>query len=103
MSVLRHYDDPFYRQYAAITRRSYGQGTAYYLGTTPDQATLDQVLHQAMAEAGLERLELPEGLESVIRGEGDSRVCILLNHNEVSVRALGQELSPFQVKILPLA
>ncbi len=101
--VLRHYDDPFYRQYAAITRRSYGQGTAYYLGTTPDQATLDQVLHQAMAEAGLERLELPEGVESVIRGEGDSRVRILLNHNEVSVRTLGQELAPFQVKILPLA
>ena len=101
--VLWRYDDPFYRHYAAITRNSYGQGAAYYLGTAPDQAILDQVLHQAMDEAGLERLELPEGVESVIRGKGNSRVRILLNHNPVSVHALGQELSPFQVKILSLA
>lgn len=101
--VLWRYDDPFYRHYAAITRNSYGQGAAYYLGTAPGQAILDQVLHQAMEEAGLERLELPEGVELVIRGDGDSRVRILLNHNPVSVHALGQELSPFQVKILPLA
>ena len=39
--VLWRYDDPFYRSYAAITRNAYGQGAAYYLGTTPDQATLD--------------------------------------------------------------
>lgn len=101
--VLWHYDDPFYRSYAAITRNLYGQGTAYYLGTTPDQAILDQVLHQAMTEADLERLDLPEGVESVVRGEGDNQVRILLNHNPVSVHALGQELSPFQVKIFPLA
>ena len=100
--VLWRYDDPFYRQYAAITRNTYGQGTAYYLGTTPDQATLDQVLSQAMVRAGMERLELPDGVESVIRGQGDSKVRILLNHNEVSTHALGQELSPFQVKVLPL-
>ena len=92
--VLWRYDDPFYRSYAAITRNAYGQGAAYYLGTTPDQATLDQVLGQAMEEVGLQRLDLPEGVESVLRGEGDSQVRILLNHNEVPVHALGQELAP---------
>ena len=100
--VLWHYDDPFYRSYAAITRNTYGQGAAYYLGTTPNQAILDQVLCQAMEEVGLERLDLPEGVESAVRGEGDSRVRILLNHNDVSVQALGQELAPFQVKVLPM-
>lgn len=100
--VLWHYDDPFYRSYAAITRNAYGQGAAYYLGTTPEQAILDQVLGQAMEEVGLERLDLPEGVESVLRGEGDSQVRILLNHNETPVYALGQELAPFQVKVLPV-
>ena len=100
--VLWHYDDPFYRSYAAITRNTYGQGAAYYLGTTPNQAILDRVLCQAMEEVGLERLDLPEGVESAVRGEGDSRVRILLNHNDVSVQALGQELAPFQVKVLPM-
>lgn len=100
--VLWRYDDPFYRSYAAITRNAYGQGAAYYLGTTPNQAILDQVLCQAMEEVGLERLDLPEGVESAVRGEGDSRVRILLNHNDVSVQALGQELAPFQVKVFPM-
>ena len=100
--VLWHYDDPFYRSYAAITRNTYGQGAAYYLGTTPNQAILDRVLCQAMEEVGLERLDLPEGVESAVRGEGDSRVRILLNHNDVSIQALGQELAPFQVKVLPM-
>ena len=100
--VLWRYDDPFYRSCAAITRNTYGQGAAYYLGTTPNQAILDQVLCQAMEEVGLERLDLPEGAESAIRGEGDSRVRILLNHNDVSIQALGQELAPFQVKVLPM-
>ena len=45
---------------------------------------------------------LPEGVEAVLRGEGDSQVRILLNHNEVPVHALGQELAPFQVKVLPV-
>ena len=62
----------------------------------------DQVLRQAIEEVGLERLDLPEGVESAIRGEGDSRVRILLNHNDISVQALGQELAPFQVKVLPM-
>lgn len=100
--VLWRYDDPFYRSYAAITRNTYGQGAAYYLGTTPNQAILDRVLCQAMEEVGLERLDLPEGVESAVRGEGDSRVRILLNHNDVSIQALGQELAPFQVKVLPM-
>lgn len=100
--VLWRYDDPFYRSCAAITRNTYGQGAAYYLGTTPNQAILDQVLCQAMEEVGLERLDLPEGVESAVRGEGDSRVRILLNHNDVSIQALGQELAPFHVKVLPM-
>ena len=100
--VLWRYDDPFYRQYAAITRNPYGQGIAYYLGTAPDQTVLEQVLTEAMARADMERLDLPQGVESMLRGEGDCRVRILLNHNDVSVHALGQALDPFQVKILPL-
>lgn len=66
-------------------------------------STICRVLSQAMVRAGLERLDLPAGVESVIRGEGDSRVRILLNHNDVSVHALGQDLSPLQVKIFPPA
>ena len=100
--TLWRYDDPFYRRYAAITRNSWGKGTVYYVGATPDQAILDRVIGQAMEAAGLESLPLPDGVESVVRGSGEARVRILLNHNETTVCALGQELAPFQVKVLPL-
>ena len=100
--TLWRYDDPFYRRYAAITRNSWGKGTVYYVGTTPDQAILDRVIGQAMEATGLESLALPDGVESVVRGSGEARVRILLNHNETTVCALGQELAPFQVKVLPL-
>lgn len=100
--TLWRYDDPFYRRYAAITRNSWGKGTVYYVGTTPDQAILNRVIGQAMEAAGLESLALPNGVESVVRGSGEARVRILLNHNETTVCALGQELAPFQVKVLPL-
>lgn len=100
--TLWRYDDPFYRRYAAITRNSWGKGTVYYVGTTPDQAILNRVIGQAMEAAGLESLALPDGVESVVRGSGEARVRILLNHNETTVCALGQELAPFQVKVLPL-
>ena len=99
--VLCRYDDPFYRHYAAITQNTYGKGTVYYLGTTPDQALLDRLLFRAMEQAGLERLDLPEGVECVKREDGQKSVRILLNHNDHPVRALGQELEPFQVRILP--
>ena len=100
--TLWRYDDPFYRRYAAITRNSWGKGTVYYVGTTPDQAILDRVIGQAMEAAGLESLALPDGVESVVRESGEARVRILLNHNETTVCVLGQELAPFQVKVLPL-
>lgn len=100
--VLWRYGDPFYRSYAAITQNEYGKGTAYYLGTSPDLATLTHVLYQAMDRAGLERIELPEGVELALRGEGSDQVRLLLNHNEAPVCALGRELGPFEVAILPL-
>ena len=97
--VLWHYDDPFFRSYAAVTCNTYGQGAAYYLGTALEPSALEKVLHQAMDRAGLERLELPEGVETGVRGTGADRVRFLLNHNDVPVRAMGRELSPFQVLI----
>lgn len=97
--VLWRYDDEFYRQYAAVTRCDYGLGAAYYLGTVPDAAVLDALFGELMSRAVLERLELPEGVECAVRGEGERRVRILMNHNARPVTALGRELGPFGVEV----
>ncbi len=100
--VLYRYDDPFYRQYAAITRNAWGKGWAYYLGTTPDGDTLKEILVSAMIQAGLTPLELPDEVESVVRRSGSRTLRFLINHNDSPMEALGVSLEPFGVKVLPL-
>ena len=99
--VLWRYDDEFYRQYAAITRCDYGRGAAYYLGTVPDPSVLDTLFDEVMSRALIERLDLPKGVECVVRGEGSERVRILMNHNSYPVAAMGRELGPFAVEVVP--
>lgn len=99
--VLWCYDDEFYRQYAAITRCNYGRGAAYYLGTVPDPSVLDTLFDEVMSRASIERLDLPKGVECVVRGEGSERVRILMNHNSYPVAAMGRELGPFAGEVVP--
>jgi beta-galactosidase len=55
---------------AAVTRHSYGQGEAFYLGTLPDRATLRGLVAQACDRAGVEfRTDVPAGVEVARRGE----------------------------------
>lgn len=99
--VLWRYDDEFYRRYAGITRCNYGRGAAYYLGTVPDPSVLDTLFDEVMSRALIERLDLPKGVECVVRGEGSERVRILMNHNSYPVAAMGRELGPFAVEVVP--
>lgn len=99
--VLWRYDDEFYRRYAAITRCNYGRGAAYYLGTVPDPSVLDTLFDEVMSRALIERLDLPKGVECVVRGESSERVRILMNHNSYPVAAMGRELGPFAVEVVP--
>jgi beta-galactosidase len=54
---------------AAVTRHGYGRGTAFYVGTLPDRATLSRLVGQAGQDAGLALWTgLPPGVEAVRRG-----------------------------------
>ena len=55
---------------AAVTRHAHGRGTAFYLGTLPDRATLSGLVGQACQDAGIDRwTDLPDGVEAVRRGD----------------------------------
>lgn len=72
----------------AITRHAFGHGTAYYLGTRPDPATMARVLGGAAGEAGVAPAlpGTPPGVEAVVRrGAGGARWLFLLNHNHSEV------------------
>lgn len=94
--TLYGYADEFYGGFAAVTLNDYGRGTTCYIGTAPDDRTLDAIVKSAALRAGLEPQALPEGVELVRRG----RLSILMNHNSRPAEALGRSLAPFEVKTL---
>lgn len=55
--VLASYDHYNWKEYAAITKNHYGEGTAVYLGCMTDQEILEKVLRSALQDAGVEQIE----------------------------------------------
>lgn len=67
----------------AVTRHTYGDGTAWYLATHPDPGTLAGLLDRIRTEAGVEPVrETPEGVEAVLRRGEDADYLFLINHGE---------------------
>jgi beta-galactosidase len=66
----------------AVTRHEYGKGTARYLSTRLDPATMRAVLGLALAEAGVTPVVagLPSGVQASVRAGAGRRFLILLNH-----------------------
>ncbi|MFI6986707.1 beta-galactosidase trimerization domain-containing protein, partial [Embleya sp. NPDC050154] len=66
----------------AATVHAYGAGTARYIATRPDAATMRTLLARACADAAVDPVlpDLPAGIQAAIRrGEGYD-ILILLNH-----------------------
>ena len=56
--ILARYDHYNWKDYAAITRNSYGKGHAYYLGCMTDQTVLLNILVDVLCTAGVETQEI---------------------------------------------
>lgn len=84
--ALAHYTDDWFATRPAITRHSFGQGMAYYLGTQPDHAAMGRIMERALDEAGVQPpLVAPRGVEVVRRGAGDESYLFVLNHRAEAV------------------
>ncbi|MDX2826729.1 beta-galactosidase [Streptomyces ipomoeae] len=80
----------------AVTRHTPGDGTAWYLATRPDPATLAALLDRICDEAGVQPVlatPLP-GIEAVRRGGADADYLFLIDHggSGAEVPAEGVEL-----------
>jgi beta-galactosidase len=80
----------------AVTRHTPGDGTAWYLATSPDPATLAALLDRICDEAGVQPvLSTPQhGIEAVRRSGRDADYLFLIDHtgNGAEVPAEGVEL-----------
>jgi beta-galactosidase len=89
----------------AVTQRWLGRGSAWYLATRPDAATLARLLDRACAEAGVRPVaDVPAGVEAVRRITADGPLLFLLNHRaepaEVALPAGPVSLGPRDVAIV---
>jgi beta-galactosidase len=98
--VLYGYDDDFYREFAAVTRKKTGKGTVYYIGCGVDENTNSLLMKTVMKDNGIEMLNTPEGVEVVSRGTAEANVKMYINHNPYRAETDGVELAPFEVKMI---
>ena len=65
----------------AVTRHTYGSGTAWYVATRPDPASLAAFLERICLEAGVRpEREVPAGVEVVRRRGADADYLFLIDH-----------------------
>lgn len=97
--VLYRYGDPFYSEFAAVTRKRHGKGAVYYLGCSLDADTTARLMGTVLADCQIDPIPSPDGVEIVTRGGEGQRIRMLLNHNAFETEALGTALPPFGCKI----
>jgi len=83
---LASYTDDFYADAPAVTRKAFGEGAAYYLGTRPEESYTRSLLQSVCEEAGVRpAAEVPAGVDAVRRKTEGASFLFLLNHNEEAV------------------
>lgn len=97
--VLLRYDDAFYREFAAVTRKRQKAGWVYYLGCGLEEQVLDRVLEKAAAEQHISLEQTAPGVEVVYRGDGEDQIRMVMNHNPQEAVYDGGTLAPFQCSV----
>jgi beta-galactosidase len=95
--ALATFAGAFYAGRPALTRHTFGQGAAYYVGTRPDASGMAWLLGRACDEAGVRpALAAPEGVEVVRRESAAGALLYVLNHRatpaEIALAAPAHDL-----------
>jgi beta-galactosidase len=78
--VLASYLDDFFGGEPAVTRHAYGRGQAYYVSTVLDPQGSAWLTERACGDAGLVAGPRSDGVEVLVRSNGECRWRFLLNH-----------------------
>lgn len=103
-TALATYEDSFYAGSPAITENLLGNGRCYYLGTVGDRSLYRYLARLMLDRAGIERFELPYGVELSVRENERTRYALIFNNTDGDqVFVLEQKkisLRPFEVRIV---
>lgn len=81
----------------AITRNQSGFGSAWYVATNLDDATLDALLERVLGEAGIQAEQQPDGLERIVRLGREQHFEFLINHSADDVAITAEDGTPVVV------
>lgn len=98
--ILYQYEDPFFNQYAAVTKNSVGNGSVYYIGGGLSKEATRGLIEQILNDAGISMYESVEGLELVRRGSDENTCLFIMNHTENEQSYLDHNFGPYETKIL---
>lgn len=94
--VLADYADGPSQGSPAMTRRTVGNGSAWYVSTSPDDASIDSLIAALSDDSGVSPTVpgLPEGVDAVRRVGEQASYLFVLNHTdqEVAVPVVGHDL-----------
>ncbi|MBE5883687.1 MAG: beta-galactosidase [Lachnospiraceae bacterium] len=80
---LADYASEYYAGSPCITQNHYGDGAAYYVGTEPEEALMEQLMDKLLADAEVKSLGASEpGVELAIREKDGSKWLFAINFNE---------------------
>lgn len=100
--VLYSYGDTFYNEYAAVTRKKQGDGMIYYVGCGLDEATINNIMNQIMTDNNISTEPTNEGVEVCYRGDEETKVRMIMNHNGFEVKYGDKMLAPYASIIEPV-
>ncbi len=77
------FGEDYYKDFPCVTCHPFGEGTAYYVGTNPEERFADALIGKIAGERGLrpvlEASEIPEGIEITCRENENGRFYYLLS------------------------
>jgi len=97
------YTDEF-KDYSAATLNSVGKGKIYYIGTgIGDSSFWNDLVNDISSDKQITTYTSPENVEVVIKGNGSSKIAIVLNHNSYEIEYLGIKLKSLDTQVLSFA
>ncbi|MEK3887181.1 beta-galactosidase [Bacillus sp. FSL K6-3431] len=83
--AIATYGQDFYQGTPVITKNKYGNGTAWYVATSMDDAFMNDFVEQLSKENNIKSIlgqKAPVGVEVTVREKDQQSIIFILNHNE---------------------
>ncbi|SDO59587.1 beta-galactosidase [Halobacillus aidingensis] len=98
--TLYSYQDQFYKQYAAVTKNTFGKGNVYYVGGGLSEEALEKIAADVTSDCGIETIESDRDVEVYRRHIGGDSYLFLMNHSDKEKSCGNEKLGPFESRIV---